>query len=100
MAGPNQVIQKFDITPASGTSGGQIDTQHLSWNVPPEVFLAFDKLTNPDIVFVNKLSRLLFKAELVKTDMTNDLSPISGHSLVGIGKAIDAKNLYEDRGSL
>ena len=54
-------------------------------NVPGEAFQTYHKIIDPEGIFLNKLSRLLYSSMLVKSDVIDESSPIPGYRLTKVG---------------
>ena len=88
MTGNAPVTANFNMQPINehlGSSYGQQQPQ-----ISDEAYRTYTKLVDPEGIFANKISRMLFSSVLVKSNESDDLSPFEGYSLKRLGGA-DAK---------
>lgn len=52
---------------------------------PPEGYRFYEKLVDPEVMFLNKITGILYGARLVKSNTPDPDSPVPGYSLVKIG---------------
>jgi hypothetical protein len=84
---PSSAVQaNFNMTPVKdGVSSGPYGGQPVQ--VSDEAYRTYNKLVDPEGIFGNKLSRMLFSSVLVKSDEPDGLSPFEGYALKKIGPA-------------
>jgi hypothetical protein len=74
------------------TGGGAAQTTTHITNIPAEAYNSFNKMVDPDAMFLNKITRGLISAVMVKDDIGDSVSPLPGFKLVGIGQSLDPDN--------
>ena len=86
MAAPAPVAQQFIIHPPAGSKSLQPnrDLNQPLYQTSDEGWRSIMKMFNPDAVWLDKITRLLYSATLVKTNTTDKSSPLSGYTLQDI----------------
>lgn len=69
--------------PSQHVTPGAIASSSVS--IPAEAYQTYNKIIDPEGIYLNKLSRLLYSAYLVKSDVYDPSSPAPGYKLVEIG---------------
>ena len=81
---PTTLNQNFNLKPANPT--------YAIGNSPPpenrvsdEAYRTYNKLVDPEGIFLNKLTRMLYSAVLIKSNDFDPNSPVEGYKLVLLG---------------
>lgn len=77
--------QTFVMQPPERPQGHTLSEHPSNINVPAEAYETYTKIIDPDGIYLNKLSRLLWNCYLVKSDEFDPRSPVAGYKLVEIG---------------
>jgi len=81
-----EVQQNFIMQPPKQSgSSTTIPAASAVVNLPAEAYQTYNKIIDPEGIFLNKLSRLLYSAILVKSDVLDESSPIPGYKLIEVG---------------
>lgn len=81
-----EVQQQFIMTAPKQPQNQPIQPQNPSIpSIPAEAYLTYLKIIDPEGIYLNKLSRLLYSAYLIKTDTVDEKSPVPGYRLAEIG---------------
>ena len=86
------IQQQFNIKPPDRPdgAGASMPGTHVT-NIPGEVYETYVKIIDPDGIYLNKLSRLLWNCYLVKSDEFDPRSPVPSYKLVEIGDKEEKK---------
>lgn len=89
MAGPGAAVQaNFNMTPIKeSVSGMPYGAGYQQPQVSEEAYRTYNKLVDPEGIFANKLSRLLYSSVLVRSNEPDNNSPIEGYKLQKLGPA-------------
>jgi len=79
------VEQKFMMNQPERPEGHTGISSNPSVNVPAEAYETYTKIIDPDAIYLNKMSRLLWDCYLVKSEEFDPKSPVPGYKLIEIG---------------
>lgn len=84
MAAP--LAQQFVFNPPKQAGGASVaGSSPISFTTPAEAFETFYKAIDPELMYLNPLSRLLYSAQYVKSDEADPSSLLPGYKLIMIG---------------
>ena len=88
------VVQQFNMSPAKSPVNG-VSSSGNAVHIPGEAYTAALKIIDPEAIFLNKLSRLLYNAYLTPSEFADPNSPVPGYklSLISPGKDKEGKEL-------
>lgn len=85
------IEQKFMMQAPERPEGHSGSIGNTQVNVPAEAYETYTKIIDPDAIYLNKLSRLLWNCYLVKSEEFDPRSPVPGYKLIEIGGATAKK---------
>lgn len=81
---PTKLEQNFNITPARPQIG--LNSQAPQQNqISDEAYRTYNKLVDPEGIFLNKMTRMLYSGVLLHSDVYDPNSPMEGYRLVLLG---------------
>lgn len=89
---PAPIAQQFILNPPrTGGLAAAGGSSPVSYTTPAEAFETFYKAIDPELMYLNPLSRLLYNVAYVKSDEPDPRSLLPGYRLVEVGGVGDKK---------
>ena len=90
------VVQQFNMDPVKSSPISNPPSSNIT-NIPAEAYQTYMKIVDPEGIYLNKLSRLLYNSYLVDSNIEDPNSPVPGKKLVRIG-GVNQKTLVNWEG--
>lgn len=92
MSGPDALVKVETTLPPLAPQG---NVPSIVPATSAEGYKFYEKLVDADVLYLNKLTRLLYSSVLIKTDTLDPTSPIPGFALQHVAvKGTDGKEVY------
>jgi len=86
MPQPGAAVQaNFNMQPVKESVSGQPYGYQQPTQISDEAYRTYNKLVDPEGIYANKLSRMLFSSVLVKSNTEDPMSPFEGYTLKKLG---------------